>query len=105
MTQPRTDSTDDQLLGHARRLGDEFSSRAAEFDLARKLGQDASDAMAQAGFYRLFVPHYLGGLEASPLVSAQIFERLAQGNASCGWVAFIAATSGSTLASIPKDTA
>ncbi|MEC8438153.1 MAG: acyl-CoA dehydrogenase family protein [Pseudomonadota bacterium] len=105
MTQPRTDSTDDQLLGHARRLSLEFSGRAAEFDLARKLAQDASDAMAQAGFYRLFVPQYLGGLEASPLVSAQIFERLAQGNASCGWVAFIAATSGSTLGSIPEDTA
>ena len=56
MTQPRTDPTDDQLLGHARRLSLEFSGRAAEFDLARKLGQDASDAMAQAGFYRLFVP-------------------------------------------------
>ena len=55
MTQPRTDSTDDQLLGHARRLSLEFSGRAAEFDLARTLGQDASDAMAQAGFYRLFV--------------------------------------------------
>ena len=50
MTQPRTDPTDDQLLGHARRLSLEFSGRAAEFDLARKLGQDASDAMAQAGF-------------------------------------------------------
>ena len=78
MTQPQTDFTDDQLLSHARRLSDEFSGRAAEFDLARKLAQDASDAMAHAGFYRLFVPRYLGGLEASPLVSAQIFERLAQ---------------------------
>ena len=56
MNQPQTDFTDDQLLGHAQRLSDEFSGRAAEFDLARKLGQDARDAMAQAGFYRLFVP-------------------------------------------------
>ena len=61
--------------------------------------------MAQAGFYRLFVPEHLGGLEASPVISAKIFERLAQGNAACGWVAFIAATSGSTLGSIPQDTA
>ena len=41
MNQPQTDFTDDQLLSHARRLSDEFSGRAAEFDLARKLGQGA----------------------------------------------------------------
>ena len=93
------------LLAAADRLAEDFSLRAADFDRERKLEQDASDAMAEAGFYRLFVPTHLGGLEASPVVSAQIFERLAQGSAACGWVAFIAATSGSTLASIPETTA
>lgn len=93
------------LLDQASILAERFSPRAADFDQARKLDQDASDAMAEAGFYRLFVPEQLGGLEASPVVSAQIFERLAQGSAACGWVAFIAATSGSTLGSIPEETA
>ncbi len=93
------------LLHQAAILADQFKPRAADFDRARKLDQDASDAMAEAGFYRLFVPEHLGGLEASPVVSAQIFERLAQGSAACGWVAFIAATSGSTLGSIPEETA
>ena len=93
------------LLHQAAILADQFKPRAADFDRARNLDQDASDAMAEAGFYRLFVPEHLGGLEASPVVSAQIFERLAQGSAACGWVAFIAATSGSTLGSIPEETA
>ena len=105
MTQTQINPTDTELLATAARLSDAFSDRAVEFDQARRLSQDASDAMAQAGFYRLFVPEHLGGLEASPLVGAKIFERLAQGNAACGWVAFIAATSGSTLGSIPQDTA
>ena len=105
MTQTQMNPTNTELLAAAAQLSDAFSGRAAEFDEARRLSQDASDAMAQAGFYRLFVPKHLGGLEASPLVSAKIFERLAQGNAACGWVAFIAATSGSTLGSIPEDTA
>ena len=105
MTQTQINPTDTELLATAARLSDAFSDRAVEFDQARRLSQDASDAMAQAGFYRLFVPEHLGGLEASPLISAKIFERLAQGNAACGWVAFIAATSGSTLGSIPQDTA
>ena len=105
MTQTQMSLTDTELLATAAQLSDAFSDRAIEFDQARRLSQDASDAMARAGFYRLFVPEYLGGLEASPLVGAKIFERLAQGNAACGWVAFIAATSGSTLGSIPQDTA
>ena len=105
MTQTQINPTDIELLATAAQLSDAFSDRAVEFDQARRLSQDASDAMAQAGFYRLFVPEHLGGLEASPVISAKIFERLAQGNAACGWVAFIAATSGSTLGSIPQDTA
>ena len=105
MTQTQINPTDIELLATAAQLSDAFSDRAVEFDQARRLSQDASDAMAQAGFYRLFVPEHLGGLEASPVISAKIFERLAQGNAACGWVAFIAATSGLTLGSIPQDTA
>jgi alkylation response protein AidB-like acyl-CoA dehydrogenase len=103
----RTSNTvdEDALLTAAATLADRFAPLAGDFDHARKLDQDASDAMAEAGFYRLFVPTHLGGLEASPVISAQVFERLAQGNAACGWVAFIAATSGSTLASIPEESA
>ena len=103
----QTSSTVDEatLLTAAATLADRFAPLADDFDRNRKLDQDASDAMAEAGFYRLFVPTHLGGLEASPVISAQVFERLAQGNAACGWVAFIAATSGSTLASIPEESA
>jgi alkylation response protein AidB-like acyl-CoA dehydrogenase len=61
--------------------------------------------MAEAGFYRLFVPRYAGGLEADPETGSRIFETLARGDASCGWIAFIAATSGMNLAHIPRDAA
>jgi alkylation response protein AidB-like acyl-CoA dehydrogenase len=103
----QTSNTVDEaaLLKAAATLADRFAPLADDFDRNRKLDQDASDAMAEAGFYRLFVPTHLGGLEASPVISAKVFERLAQGNAACGWVAFIAATSGSTLASIPEESA
>ena len=103
----QTSNTVDEaaLLTAAATLANRFAPLADDFDRNRKLDQDASDAMAEAGFYRLFVPTHLGGLEASPVISAKVFERLAQGNAACGWVAFIAATSGSTLASIPEESA
>ena len=58
-------------------LADRFMPQKEDFDRARKLDQDASDAMVDAGFYRLFVPEHLGG-SSLPAVSAQIFERLAR---------------------------
>ena len=93
------------LLNNAQRLSKSFAKRSAEFERARRLPADVSDAMAKAGIYRMFVPQSLGGSETSPLVSSQVFETLAQGDAACGWVAFIAATSGSSLARIETSAA
>ena len=93
------------LLNNAQRLSKSFALRSAEFERARRLPADVSDAMAKAGIYRMFVPQSLGGSETSPLVSSQVFETLAQGDAACGWVAFIAATSGSSLARIETSAA
>ena len=93
------------LLNNAQRLSKSFAQRSAEFEQARRLPADVSDAMAKAGIYRMFVPQSLGGSETSPLVSSQVFETLAQGDAACGWVAFIAATSGSSLARIETSVA
>ena len=93
------------LLNNAQRLSKSFALRSAEIEQARRLPADVSDAMAKAGIYRMFVPQSLGGSETSPLVSSQVFETLAQGDAACGWVAFIAATSGSSLARIETSAA
>ncbi|MEC7780467.1 MAG: acyl-CoA dehydrogenase family protein [Pseudomonadota bacterium] len=93
------------LLNNAQRLSKSFAQRSAEFERARRLPADVSDAMAKAGIYRMFVPQSLGGSETSPLVSSKVFETLAQGDAACGWVAFIAATSGSSLARIETSAA
>ena len=93
------------LLNNAQQLSKAFGQRSTEFEQARRLPTDVSDAMAKAGIYRMFVPQSLGGLETSPLVSSQVFETLAQGDAACGWVAFIAATSGSSLARIETSVA
>ncbi|MEC7990365.1 MAG: acyl-CoA dehydrogenase family protein [Pseudomonadota bacterium] len=93
------------LLNNAQRLSKSFAQRSADFEQARRLPADVSDAMAKAGIYRMFVPQSLGGSETSPLVSSQVFETLAQGDAACGWVAFIAATSGSSLARIETSAA
>jgi alkylation response protein AidB-like acyl-CoA dehydrogenase len=89
----------------AERLAPTFAQRAAEIEHARRIPAEISDAMAAAGFYRLFVPEEYGGYEVSPAEASRVFETLARADASCGWVAFIGATSGSVLARLPAEVA
>ena len=100
-----TDPTEAKLLEQARRLAGVCAERAAEAERERRLPQDLSEQFAQAGFYRLGVPAQIGGLEQSITTCSRIFETLAQGDASCAWVAFIGATSGTSLAQVPQQTA
>lgn len=92
------------LMQSADTLSQLFRARSDEFEKARRIPPDVSAALAEAGFYRIGVPATLGGLECPPVIGNQVIETLARGDASCAWVAFIAATSGTVLASIP-DTA
>lgn len=96
---------DAALLAAAAELSREFYDRSDEIEKARRLPPDVSRKMGEAGFYRLGAPKYIGGLEAAPATSSRIFETLAQGDASCAWVAFIGTTSSTSLAALPKDAA
>jgi alkylation response protein AidB-like acyl-CoA dehydrogenase len=93
------------LVERATALCDEIASRAEEIERARRIPADLSQKMADAGFYRMFVPAAVGGLESSPIAGARVFETLARADASVAWVAFIGATSGSALAQIPEGAA
>ncbi|MEM9624412.1 MAG: acyl-CoA dehydrogenase family protein, partial [Pseudomonadota bacterium] len=93
----------DDLLQNAERLRQSFAEQAEAMETARRIPADVSSAMAKAGFYRMFVPKEFGGLETPPAIASRVFEALARGNASCAWVSFIGATSGSALARI-EDT-
>ncbi len=94
-----------ELISAAESLKPEFAAAADEIEAARRVPRPYSDAMAKAGFYRMFVPERIGGMEVAPAIGCRVFETLAQGDASCAWISFIGATSGTTLALIPEDTA
>lgn len=93
------------ILSAAESLSLAFRERADEIEAQRRIPPDISAQMAAAGFYRLGVPAAIGGLESPPALSSEVFETLARGDASCAWVAFIGATSGTALASIPQTAA
>ncbi len=94
-----------ELLATAQRLAPTFAQRAPDIERARRIPPDVSKQMAAAGFYRMFVPKACGGTETPPADASRVFEALARADASCGWVAFIGATSGAVLARLPQETA
>ncbi len=96
---------DTSLLEAATRLGSEFRERSEEIEATRRLPDDVSAKMAEAGFYRMGVPAVVGGLETPPPVSSEAIEILARGDAACAWVAFIGMTSGTALSAVPEVTA
>ncbi len=93
------------VVGAAHALDKEIRERADEIEAARRLPKDLSDRFAEAGFYRMLVPEAYGGLELPPAETMEAIETLARADGSCGWVAFIGATSGTVLALLPPESA
>ena len=89
----------------AERLAWLVEARADEIEASRFLPQEIADAFAQAGLYRLFVPAAYGGFEANPLALVETIERVARGDASAAWCAFIGATSGIVAAFLAPENA
>lgn len=81
-----------ELVERARAFAAEIAPRSTEIEQARRIPRDLSVALGEAGFYRMFVTEPHGGLEVSPRTAAEVYEALARGDAACGWVVFIAAT-------------
>lgn len=101
--------TDQSITESILRFADEFSpeikERAQEIEDARRMPQDIADRMAKSGAFRTLLPSYLNGLELSPREFVEIVERFAIADASVGWCAMIASTTGITAAYMPKDVA
>ncbi len=83
----------------------ELRKRAEEIEDARRLPKDLSDRFAEAGLYRMCVPHIYGGLELPPAETMEAIEILARADGASAWCVFIGATSGSVLALLPESSA
>jgi len=89
----------------ARNLAPGLAERAGEFEAARRMPADVARQLAEAGLFRLCLPKYLGGLEASPRVIVETIEALATGDGSAGWCLMIGGTTGLVSAYLDKETA
>lgn len=93
------------LLGRARAWRPRLEERADEIERARRLPDDLAKELAADGFYRMWVPRGLGGLELPLVPSLEALEALAQGDASAAWCVAIGITSSLALPSLPEPAA
>ncbi len=93
------------LLAEIRGLVPVISARSAEIEAARRLPADLALVLAKTGVFRMLVPRERGGLQVTPRELFEVLETLGSADASVGWCAMIAATSGLTSAYLSTEAA
>ena len=93
------------LLEEIRALVPMIAARSTDIETARRLPADLALALARTGVFRMLVPRERGGLQVSPRELFEVLETLGSADASVGWCAMIAATSGLTSAYLPPAVA
>ena len=63
----------------------ELRSRADEIESLRRLPPDLSARLATDGFYRMWSPTTVGGLELPPVPGLEALEVLARADGSAAW--------------------
>src|SRR5262249_48119683 len=69
----------------ARALQPELRRHREAIEAEQLLPPPLVEQLRAAGFYRLVIPHALGGLQVDPLTYLRVVELLAEGAGSVGW--------------------
>lgn len=104
---PRADSAPTsaaEVLTAARRLAPAVAARAPEIEAVRRVPRDLLDQLVQAGCFRFLLPSSHGGCDATFDQALDLFEVLAEADASVGWVVMIGAGGWCDLAGMPRAT-
>jgi alkylation response protein AidB-like acyl-CoA dehydrogenase len=102
LTRPVTSLNGKDLLQTANKLGSVLNQSITEEEDNGRLSSSVVNALRQAGFYKLFLPESLGGLEAEPLTVAKVVEEVASHNTAAGWSLMVANTTLLMLSRIPE---
>jgi hypothetical protein len=80
----------DMLLNAVRTLEPLIREHTDEAEQNRRLSQPVVTALAEAGIFRMYTPHTLGGFEVDPLTFYRVVEDIARIDASTAWCVLIA---------------
>jgi alkylation response protein AidB-like acyl-CoA dehydrogenase len=74
-----------EYLERARAFVPELAAAAPEIERHRELPDPVVAAMVERGFFRMLLPHSLGGAELLPAPYVRVVEEIAKGDASAAW--------------------
>ncbi|HEY3618170.1 MAG TPA: acyl-CoA dehydrogenase family protein, partial [Candidatus Sulfotelmatobacter sp.] len=77
--------TDNSLLEVARIFRPHILAQRDHIEASRRLPEDLARELAQAGYFRIFLPKAYGGLDLTPMEAMEVFEELARADASVAW--------------------
>src|SRR5688572_15906952 len=92
---------EEDLEKTARQIGPEISKYVEEDESNRRLSPPVMQALKNAGFFKLFLPKELGGLEADPVTTARVIEEVAKHNTAAGWSLMVANTCPMMIVRLP----
>ena len=78
-------AADESLVSRARALGPFIREHTAITERERRLARPVLEAMREAGFFRMFTPRTLGGLETDPVTVARVAEEIASADSAAAW--------------------
>ena len=102
LTIPATSVNEKDLVQVASKLGAVINQNINEEENNGRLSPFVVNAIKEVGFYKLFLPKSLGGLEADPLTVAKVVEEIASHNTAAGWSLMVANTTLLMLSRIPE---
>lgn len=102
LTTPATSLNGKDLLKNAVLLGPVISQGIDEEENNGRLSATVVNALKEAGFYKLYLPKSLGGMEADPLTVAKVIEEIASHNTAAGWSLMVANSTLPILGRIPE---
>ena len=92
MTAPSLTTIGKNALQVATELRPSICQNITEEESQGRISAPVANALKKAGFYKLFLPRSLGGLEADPLTVAKVVEEVAKHNTAAGWSLMVANT-------------
>lgn len=92
MTKPKSPVKEKDLIQLASELGTVLGEHIADDEKNGRLSAAVVQTLKEAGFYKLFLPGSLGGLESDPLTVAKVVEEVARHNTAAGWSLMVANT-------------
>jgi indole-3-acetate monooxygenase len=92
-------------LDAAREMAPTIRSCADQIEKDRELPRPLFEALAAAGFFKLLIPHTIGGLEIDLPAYVQVLEELGKADASTAWVVNQCAVFATYSARMPRDSA